>query len=159
MTQPCWNNLYFHNSFMYNFYFGSKGRGEEENVCGQGSRALGHQEKSFYYYFFFRACKYVCATWESHRWSKLNAEFSLFYLISFTSPWLFVEEKKPLKSSLTPVVRFLSVGSSACLMRGAVLVSSWLHLNNMSNSSLMHLYSTSYKKFEVALSPYLLHKR
>ena len=45
---------------------------------GRGSGALGHQEKSFYFYFF-GACKYVCATWESHCWSKLNAEFSLFY--------------------------------------------------------------------------------
>lgn len=36
MTQPCWNNLYFHNSFTYNFYFGLKGRGLKKEMCGRG---------------------------------------------------------------------------------------------------------------------------
>lgn len=43
MTQPCWNNLYFHNSFMYNFYFGLKGIGDERRMCvGRVSGALGY---------------------------------------------------------------------------------------------------------------------
>lgn len=49
MTQPCWNNLYFHNSFTYNFYFGVKGEGKEDS--GRVLGALGHQKKCFYFYF------------------------------------------------------------------------------------------------------------
>lgn len=139
MIQPCWNNLYFHNSFAYSFYFGLKGRGIRKTCVGRGLGALGHQEKSFYFYFS-GACKYVCATWESHCWSKLNAELSLFYSFCFSITLLFVGKKN---SSLFPVVRFLSVGSPVQPgRRHLVSPTSRLHLN-MTNSSLIHLYSTS----------------
>lgn len=63
------------------FILDQKGGGggcKEEIVCGRVLGAIGHQKKCFYF-DLFGACKYVCATWESHFWSKLNAEFSLFY--------------------------------------------------------------------------------
>lgn len=80
---------------------------------------------------FSGACKYVCAKRESHCWSKLNAEFSLFYSFGFSSPRRFGEREKeterrgekkkqkqeekkgpnPELKPLAPLVRFLSVGS------------------------------------------------
>lgn len=74
-------------------------------MCGQGVRGI-RILKEVILLLFFGACKYVCATWESQCWSKLNAEFLYFI------PFLFITLLFVGKKSLTPVVWFLSVGSS-----------------------------------------------
>lgn len=94
-TQPCWNNLYFHNSFTYNFYFGSKGKGGYRRKCvWAGVRGI-RESREVFLLLFSGACKYLCATWESHCWSKLNAEFSFYFNLFFYITRLFVEKKDP----------------------------------------------------------------
>lgn len=47
MTQPCWANLYFHNTFTIFILNQKRGWAKEgQCVCG----ALGHQQKCFYFY-------------------------------------------------------------------------------------------------------------
>lgn len=74
MTQTCWSNLYFHN-FDVLFLFGIKRkRGNEDENVGWGI------ERCFYFYF----CELVnMCVWGGSFWSKLNAEFSLFYFRLF----------------------------------------------------------------------------
>lgn len=51
-TQPCWDNLYFHKSTAYSFYFGASW-GWKGVDFGPGVRALEDQEKHFYRFFCF----------------------------------------------------------------------------------------------------------
>lgn len=67
-------------------------------MCGQGVRGI-RTSREVFLLLFFGACKYVCATWESHCWSKLNAEFSLFYSF-FSITLLFVGKKNRTVPSL-----------------------------------------------------------
>lgn len=64
---------------------------------GRGLGALGHGE---FLLLFFGGCKYVCAALESQCRSKLNAEFSLFYSFSFSSPCFFCRKKEKKKSTV-----------------------------------------------------------
>lgn len=63
------------------------------------------------YFYFLGSCKYVCATFESQCWSKLNAEFSLFY-----SPFLSKEQIRIVSTRVPFQLYGLLVGSPVQLV-------------------------------------------
>lgn len=112
-------------------------------LWAEGLGHQGHHEKCFYL-FFFGVCKYVCATWESRCWSKLNTEVFFFFFLIFFPP-AYILRKKLKNSSLTPVY-----GSYLWVLNFNVTSRLHLNMNSCRKMNLAQVFTVN--QFEVAVS-------
>lgn len=97
MTEPCWDNLYFHNSLAFSFYFGSDGFGVKKEMW-EWVRGLR-------IFIFLELVNIFVLHGKSHCWSKLNAEFILFHFFPNSQPFFFVVVETPEQFTHLSLVR------------------------------------------------------
>lgn len=128
-----------HTSFILDY----KERVTDEMFVGRGFGASGASWEVFLP-FFFGVCKYVCATWESRCWSKLNTEVFFFFFLIFFPP-AYILRKKLKNSSLTPVY-----GSYLWVLNFKVTSRLHLNMNSCRKMNLAQVFTVN--QFEVAVS-------
>lgn len=94
----CWDHLYFHNYHIQFLFWIKRKWGKGESVCvWAGDRGIRTSREVFLLLFLEFVNMFVLHG-KSHCWSKLNAEFSLFYSFPFHHPacffFLFVCRKR-----------------------------------------------------------------
>lgn len=130
-----------HTSFILDY----KERVTDEMFVGRGFGASGASWEVFLPFFFFGVCKYVCATWESRCWSKLNTEVFFFFFFLIFFPPAYILRKKLKNSSLTPVY-----GSYLWVLNFKVTSRLHLNMNSCRKMNLAQVFTVN--QFEVAVS-------